>query len=410
MNSSLPSHHALRLLLLVVCKLLVFAICTSAPAHAEATAQEMIDALATKNSPDTAGLRTRTRGIAAKSQVPFSGQLQLSVQFEFASATISVESRQLLTTLGSAMSSTVLAQKRFRIEGHTDAVGDPQVNQRLSERRAQSVRQFLIEKANVQADRLIAVGKGSSEPTDLANPAASINRRVVVVALDNSTVTSDATPTKGDAGTPAVTVAETVSAGIVQKIQGDVSVVRADTSVTLSGGDTVQEGDTISARSASSALVQLADGAKLLVRPNTEVKLTRIINVGAMEKLTHSIALAFGAIRYVTGAVGKSRPQSVRFSTPTATIGIRGTDIEIVYAAKTRSVQGSGAYVRVNSGEIEFDGVDGSKVALVKNEQAFASTPGPKTRGKSPSPAARKLDAPAGVFSTGELDSLLDAR
>lgn len=198
--------------------------------------------------------------------------------------------------------------------------------------------------------------------------------------------------------------------GTVLKVQGTVSVTRANAVVLIGSGDPVWEGDVFSNPSGASVLLQFADDAKLLVRPNTKVSLSRIVNSGALETLGHSIDLAVGAIRYVTGAVGKSRPQGVRFKTPNATIGIRGTDIDIVHAPKTRSLQNSGTYVQVNSGEIELDGIDGSKVTLTMSEQAFAGVPGPKTRSGTRAPAARKLDAPAKVFSTGELDLLIEAK
>ncbi len=204
--------------------------------------------------------------------------------------------------------------------------------------------------------------------------------------------------------------AEMANAGAVQKVLGNVSAIRDGASIAISAGDAVREGDTISTPSGASALVQLDDGAKLLVRANTKVSLSQMTNTGASENLKHSIDLATGAIRYVTGEVGKSRPQNVRFKTPSATVGIRGTDIEIVVAPKTRSLQNPGTYVRVNTGEIELGANDGSSVTLAANEQAFAGTPGPKTRNGTRGPAARKLDAPANVFSSGELDSLIDRR
>lgn len=67
----------------------------------------------------------------------------------------------------------------IEIEGHTDAEGAPDRNQRLSERRAQSVVDFLVS-AGIEKSRLTAVGYGASRPiapndTD-ANRA--LNRRI----------------------------------------------------------------------------------------------------------------------------------------------------------------------------------------------------------------------------------------
>ena len=68
------------------------------------------------------------------------------------------------------------------IEGHTDDIGPAAYNQKLSLRRAGSVRQALIEKYNVPADRVVARGYGESRPVaDNSTPEGRLaNRRVVV--------------------------------------------------------------------------------------------------------------------------------------------------------------------------------------------------------------------------------------
>lgn len=53
--------------------------------------------------------------------------------------------------------------RRVRVEGHTDWIGSDAYNQSLSERRAQSVRDYLIRKG-IAPDRLIAVGYGEARP------------------------------------------------------------------------------------------------------------------------------------------------------------------------------------------------------------------------------------------------------
>ncbi len=53
--------------------------------------------------------------------------------------------------------------KKVRIEGHTDWIGSDAYNIRLSDRRAESVRTYLIQKG-VESDRLISEGFGESRP------------------------------------------------------------------------------------------------------------------------------------------------------------------------------------------------------------------------------------------------------
>jgi len=75
-------------------------------------------------------------------------------------------------------------QLRIRITGHTDNVGSDQDNQILSEGRANSVRNYLIERG-VAADRIEAEGKGESQPitTNDTEEGRAQNRRVEFMIL-----------------------------------------------------------------------------------------------------------------------------------------------------------------------------------------------------------------------------------
>ncbi len=73
-------------------------------------------------------------------------------------------------------------QTRLTVEGHTDSTGDLEANQRLSERRAQTVVDYLVA-AGISIDRLAAVGYGETRPmadNDTAEGRAS-NRRVEIL-------------------------------------------------------------------------------------------------------------------------------------------------------------------------------------------------------------------------------------
>jgi OmpA-OmpF porin, OOP family len=78
---------------------------------------------------------------------------------------------------------TRCAGKTITIEGHTSVSGSPESNQQLSERRAQAVERYLIERG-VPASQLRAVGYGESRPitTDASPEAQKVNRRVTLVA------------------------------------------------------------------------------------------------------------------------------------------------------------------------------------------------------------------------------------
>lgn len=73
---------------------------------------------------------------------------------------------------------------RLCLEGHTSAEGDAEFNQKLSEARAQAAVTFLVEHEGIDASRLEAVGKGSTELKNTADPMASENRRTEFIVLE----------------------------------------------------------------------------------------------------------------------------------------------------------------------------------------------------------------------------------
>ena len=103
-----------------------------------------------------------------------------SAQFEKGQAQLNDDAKLALHDLAKVLKQNDAL--RLRIEGHTSAEGDAAVNQKLSEDRARAAVDFLVNKEGIDASRLEAVGKGSSEPIDPATPEA--NRRTQFVILD----------------------------------------------------------------------------------------------------------------------------------------------------------------------------------------------------------------------------------
>jgi outer membrane protein OmpA-like peptidoglycan-associated protein len=113
------------------------------------------------------------------------GQANLSVPFASGSAAISPAAAHVLDQLGEALTSPKLADFKFRVEGHTDTVGAPDMNKSLSEQRASSVANYLVTKFNIDRARLSPVGMGQDGLLIETGPgvASSANRRVLVVNL-----------------------------------------------------------------------------------------------------------------------------------------------------------------------------------------------------------------------------------
>lgn len=103
--------------------------------------------------------------------------LALPVQFGFDSADILPAARRQLNALAEGIR-MLPATKSVIIEGHTDAAGSAQYNEQLSQRRAYSVKQYLVAMHGINPARLQAVGMGQRGLLHDFDPFAAENRRV----------------------------------------------------------------------------------------------------------------------------------------------------------------------------------------------------------------------------------------
>jgi OmpA-OmpF porin, OOP family len=123
---------------------------------------------------------------AAASAAPVKPSASLLVLFASGSADLTNAGRAQLDQLGAALKDSKLSQSHFRIEGHTDTVGDDQTNLSLSERRAQAVIDYLVSQFGIDRAQLTGIGMGKeglAVQTPDQTPEAH-NRRVVIINLD----------------------------------------------------------------------------------------------------------------------------------------------------------------------------------------------------------------------------------
>jgi len=138
-----------------------------------------LDPNCAKPQPRTRSLRRGVTPDGPPTEEPLS--VNLYVNFAFNSAELTSDARITLDQLGSALSDPRLRAFTFLIAGHTDAKGGPDFNQKLSERRAEAVRNYMVAQFGVERDRLSAKGYGKSQLLDPARPEDGVNRRVQIV-------------------------------------------------------------------------------------------------------------------------------------------------------------------------------------------------------------------------------------
>lgn len=139
--------------------------------------------LRVKSANPAAAAAESPRATSAATDSGAAPSVALDVKFAYNSATLTDEARDTIRRLGAAFQSDQLSGYRFRVAGYTDASGRADYNLALSQRRAQAVRDYLVNELHVAPKRLEVVGRGQQDLADPADPTNAANRRVEVVNL-----------------------------------------------------------------------------------------------------------------------------------------------------------------------------------------------------------------------------------
>lgn len=142
-------------------------------------------------------------------------------------------------------------------------------------------------------------------------------------------------------------------------------------------GGELREGDTVLTGPNALVQVRLADGGFLSIRPDTETTLERFAYAGSDDRnASMFLALLKGGFRSVTGLIGQLNRPGYRITTPSATIGIRGTDHEpfVVTPQTAQTLQmPAGTYDRVHSGQTFIQNRQGLTQFANPNQTLFVS-------------------------------------
>jgi hypothetical protein len=151
-----------------------------------------------------------------------------------------------------------------------------------------------------------------------------------------------------------------VSAGTADDVSGDVTVTIDGVDSALSAADTLSNGTTVTTGNNGSATLRLADNSTLTVQPNSQLV---IRNVAFNQSSSDSIVVEVlqGIARFVTGLIVSPR---VTIMTPSAIIGLRGTDI-------TTQVLANGTVLIVHSGSADLTNSFGT-ITVLAGQSGFA--------------------------------------
>lgn len=163
---------------------------------------------------------------------------------------------------------------------------------------------------------------------------------------------------------------------------------------TLGKGLPLKQGDRLTTSDGASAILKLADGTRMTLRPNSELVLQQYQFQEAAPDNSFLMQLVRGGFRAVTGLISKGSPEAARVQTSTATIGIRGTDFDarvctgdcaaesaaIPEAARPNAVQASAKMTNAH-GEIYAVDTNGTRRRLANGGSVYPGDVVETTRG-----------------------------
>lgn len=150
-----------------------------APAPAVSADAAFVDSLRGKTS-RSLSMGEREKLVAVAASKP---QIDLPMEFDINSDLLRGPALANANSLGRALTDPSMRGQTFMIAGHTDARGTDAANLKLSERRADAVKQFLVQTYAIPAANLITVGYGKAQLKKPTDPEGRENRRVQAVNM-----------------------------------------------------------------------------------------------------------------------------------------------------------------------------------------------------------------------------------
>lgn len=188
-----------------------------------------------------------------------------------------------------------------------------------------------------------------------------------------------------------VSFAFAAPAGQITKTSGYVAVSLPNGTLKSAGdGQSLEAGETVTLGDGANAVIKFQDGQIIALQSKSIFKVNSYkYDQAAPEKGESFFSLVQGGLRALTGLIGNANKAGWKLATPTATIGIRGTDFMAVINQST--------YLKVDAGAISATNGAGTAVFTAGQTAAVAS-------GTTLGTVVPASAVPAGTF--GELGAI----
>jgi len=118
-------------------------------------------------------------------------------------------------------------------------------------------------------------------------------------------------------------------AGRVKTVSGSAFIVRGGAVLPAQPGQVVFQSDALRTGADGTIGVTLKDDTRLALGPASEVRLERFAYAPGTTGLGMVLKFVRGVTAYVSGRMAKLAPDSIRLETPSAIVGVRGTNLVI---------------------------------------------------------------------------------
>ena len=246
-----------------------------------------------------------------------------------------------------------------------------------------------------------------------------MRKRIIMAALAPLLLAGAALAGSAGAGTPA----SREQAGTVVVAVGAVTASGADGAArALADGDTLYSGDTVTTPADGYATLDFEDGGNITLRPSTAFQVVQfhfdaadhddavaqagsgdnpVFAAGPAQPESAVFTLLKGGLRAVSGLIGHLHQDDYRMSTPTVTIGIRGTEYDARFCqddcadeAENGQAPENGVYTTVNKGSIALKNDSGETLSAAGQSFHVAGRGVPFRRLEHPPPALRHMELP----------------
>jgi len=133
---------------------------------------------------------------------------------------------------------------------------------------------------------------------------------------------------------PCLAAGEESPIGIIKTSKGDVVIIRHGQKVPMTVGSRLFQNDTVRSGADSSVGIIFEDDTLLSLGPQSEIVIDEYVFSPEKGRLSMITRMVRGTAAYLSGKIGRRSPESVKFHTPDATIGIRGTHFLVKVASR----------------------------------------------------------------------------